>query len=90
MTGSFECYSEQVNALNNYGKATAGPFLETYNLNWQNHPNFSWRQNQPLMNIGRQHVHQQNQFRSPIQSYPHAPQSTPPQFMAQPRKQSSL
>ena len=28
MTGSFECYSAQANALNNYGKATVGPFLE--------------------------------------------------------------
>jgi hypothetical protein len=25
-----------------------GPFSETYNPGWRNHPNFSWKQNQPL------------------------------------------
>jgi hypothetical protein len=39
---------EEVNAFNEYRKPTNGPFLETYNLGWQNHPNFSWKQNQPL------------------------------------------
>jgi hypothetical protein len=39
---------EQVNAFNDYKKPTSGPFAETYNLGWWNHPNFSWKQNQPL------------------------------------------
>ena len=38
-------YVEQTNALNNYEKPFASPFSETYNPNWRNHPNFSWRQN---------------------------------------------
>ena len=32
---------DQVNAFNEYRKPTSGPFAETYNLGWQNHPNFS-------------------------------------------------
>ena len=40
-------YVEQANILNNYEKPFASPFPETYNPNWRNHPNFSWRQNQP-------------------------------------------
>jgi len=40
--------SEQVNAFNDYKKPTSGPFADTYNLGWWNHPNFSWKQNQPL------------------------------------------
>ena len=43
---------EEVNAFNEYRKPTGGPFSETYNRRWQNHPNFSWKQNQPL-NQGR-------------------------------------
>ncbi|XP_075633356.1 uncharacterized protein LOC142605805 [Castanea sativa] len=43
-------YTEQANALNNYGKPFASPFSEAYNPNWRNHPNFSWRQNQPPTN----------------------------------------
>jgi hypothetical protein len=36
---------EEVNAFNEYRKPISGPFLETYNLGWRNHPNFSWKQN---------------------------------------------
>jgi hypothetical protein len=39
---------EEVNAFNEYRKPTSGPFSETYNPGWWNHPNFSWKQNQPL------------------------------------------
>lgn len=39
---------EQVNAFNDYRKQTNGPFFETYNPRWRNHPNFSWKQNQPM------------------------------------------
>ena len=67
-------YSEQANALNNYGKPFPSPYSETYNPNWQNHPNFSWRQNQTPINVGRQPMFSQNQappgFRPPAQSYP--------------------
>ena len=58
-------YTEQVNAMNNYGKPFASPFSETYNPNWRNYPNFSWRQNQPPTNVGGQQVHQQGQFHPP-------------------------
>jgi hypothetical protein len=39
---------EEVNAFNEFRKSTVGPFSETYNPGWRNHPNFSWTQNQPL------------------------------------------
>jgi hypothetical protein len=39
---------EEVNAFNEYRKPTSGPFSKTYNLGWLNHPNFSWKKNQPL------------------------------------------
>jgi hypothetical protein len=38
---------EQVNAFNNFQKHSTGPYSETYNTGWRNHPNFSWKQNQP-------------------------------------------
>jgi hypothetical protein len=34
---------EEVNAFNEYRKSTGGPFSETYNPGWRNHPNFSWK-----------------------------------------------
>ncbi|EXC27877.1 hypothetical protein L484_009200 [Morus notabilis] len=37
-----EVYEEQCNALGTY-KKPYGPFSESYNLGWKNHPNFSWR-----------------------------------------------
>ncbi|XP_075658826.1 uncharacterized protein LOC142628663 [Castanea sativa] len=89
IAGYPDFYTEQANSLNNYGKPFASPFSETYNPNWRNHPNFSWRQNQPPTNVGGQQVHQQSQFRPPTQAYPPIPQS-PPQFVVPPRQQSSL
>ena len=88
-TGYPDFYTEQANALYNYGKPIASPFSETYSPNWRNHPNFSWRQNQPPTNVGGQQVHQQSQFRPLTLAFPSIPQSTP-QFMAPPRQQSSL
>jgi hypothetical protein len=38
---------EQVNNFNDFRKQLSGPYLETYNP-WRNHPNFSWKQNQPV------------------------------------------
>jgi hypothetical protein len=42
----FEYLMEQVNAFNDYKKQSNGPYSETYNPGWRNHPNFSWKQNQ--------------------------------------------
>jgi hypothetical protein len=47
MTGFTEM--EQVNTFNNYQKPSSGPYSETYNPRWSNHPNFSWKQNQPTL-----------------------------------------
>ena len=65
-----EALTEQVNVLQSYGKSSDSPFAPTYNPNWRNHPNFSWRQNQPPMNQGGQ------QF-VPSNPYPVAPQHVP-------------
>ena len=32
---------EQVNAFNNFQKQSSGPYSESYNSGWRNHPNFS-------------------------------------------------
>jgi hypothetical protein len=37
---------EQANTFNDYRKQSAGPYSETYNPGWRNHPNFLWKQNQ--------------------------------------------
>jgi hypothetical protein len=44
-----ESSMEQANAFNDFRKQSNGPFSETYNLGWRNHPYFSWKQNH-LMN----------------------------------------
>jgi hypothetical protein len=46
---------EQVNAFNDYRKQSNGPYSETYNLGWRNHPNFSWKQNQSANQGGAPH-----------------------------------
>jgi hypothetical protein len=56
---------EQVNAFNNFQKPSSGPYSETYNPGWRNHPNFSWKQNQPTTNQG---------------GAPHPPNHYPPGF----------
>jgi hypothetical protein len=39
---AFAEYSiEQVYAFNDYWKQSSGPYSETYNPGWRNHPNFS-------------------------------------------------
>jgi hypothetical protein len=58
---------EQVNAFNNFQKPSSGPYSETYNPGWRNHPNFSWKQNQPITNPG---------------GAPHAQNHYPPGFSA--------
>ena len=47
---------EQVNAFNDYRKQSNGPYFEMYNPGWRNHPNFSWKQNQPGNQGGALHV----------------------------------
>jgi hypothetical protein len=56
-----ESLMEQVNAFNDYRKQANGPFFETYNTRWRNHPNFSWKQNQPMNQGGAPHL-AQNQY----------------------------
>ena len=51
---------EQVNAFNNFRKQSNGPYSEKYNLGWRNHPNFSWKQNQPTDQGGAPRA--QNQY----------------------------
>jgi uncharacterized coiled-coil protein SlyX len=65
---------EQVNAFNDYRKPTSGPFPETYNPGWRNHPNFSWKQNQGRTSNQAHAQHSsgfppqaQNQFQSTTQ-----------------------
>jgi 2-oxoglutarate dehydrogenase complex dehydrogenase (E1) component-like enzyme len=38
---------EQVNAFNDFQKHSTSSYFESYNPGWRNHPNFSWKQNQP-------------------------------------------
>jgi hypothetical protein len=68
----------QVNAFNNFQKLSNGSYSKTYNLGWRNHPNFSWKQNQPIANQGGA-PHPPNHyplgFSSSYQNYGH---STPP------------
>ncbi|XP_031398546.1 uncharacterized protein LOC116209130 [Punica granatum] len=37
---------EQVNFVNNFQRSNQGPYSNTYNPGWRNHPNFSWRRNE--------------------------------------------
>ncbi|KAM6553921.1 hypothetical protein CsatB_014683 [Cannabis sativa] len=67
-----ETFSEEANALHSYGKPNDSPFSNTYNPNWRNHPNFSWRQNQPQMTQG-------NQFNMPNLNHAQPSQPYPPQ-----------
>jgi hypothetical protein len=60
-TLSTEYPTEEVKAFNEYRKPTSGPFSETCNPRWWNHPNFSWKQNQPL-NQGGISTQAQNQY----------------------------
>jgi hypothetical protein len=48
LSSFIESLMEQVSAFNDFRKQSWGPFSETYNPGWWNHPNFSWRKNQPL------------------------------------------
>jgi hypothetical protein len=92
--GYSECFAEQANALNNYGKPFGSPFSETYNPNWRNHPNFSWRQNQMPTNLGGQTLQSHAQippgFRPPHQQYPGQPHHTQSYSIPPPLPQSNL
>ncbi|KAH9803520.1 hypothetical protein KPL71_001801 [Citrus sinensis] len=85
-----EAYSEQVHALQSYEKTSNNPYSPTYNPNWRNHPNFSWKQNQPLSNQGGQQLNMPNQqFVPPNQVYPPAQQPMS-QFVAPQQRKPSL
>lgn len=85
-----EAYSEQVHALQSYEKTPNNPYSPTYNPNWRNHPNFSWKQNQPLSNQGGQQLNMPNQqFVPPNQVHPPAQQPMS-QFVAPQQRKSSL
>lgn len=85
-----EAYSEQVHALQSYEKTSNSPYSSTYNPNWRNHPNFSWKQNQPLSNQGGQQFNMPNQqFVPPNQVYPPAQQPMS-QFVAPQQRKPSL
>ncbi|KAL5550681.1 hypothetical protein UlMin_000857 [Ulmus minor] len=75
-----EALSEQANVLHSYGKSSDSPFAPTYNPNWRNHPNFSWRQNQPSMNQPGTQVNMHNQhIHHPNPTYPlNVPQQRKP------------
>jgi hypothetical protein len=84
---------EKVNAFHDFRKQSGGPFSETYNPGWQNHPNFSWRENQPLNQGGfpnQAHNQYPPGFRAPPQNQFSSSSRSTPQFVAQPRQQSSL
>jgi hypothetical protein len=57
LPGTSEYPMEQVNTFNDYRKQSNGPYFETYNPGWRNHPNFSWKQNQ-----GGAHQNATNQY----------------------------
>jgi hypothetical protein len=59
---------EQVNTFNNFQKHSTGPYSKSYNPGWRNHPNFSWKQNQP-----------KNQKGAP-QAQNHYPSGFPPTY----------
>ncbi|KAH9723595.1 hypothetical protein KPL70_007173 [Citrus sinensis] len=85
-----EAYSEQVHTLQSYEKTSNNPYSPTYNLNWRNHPNLSWKQNQPLPNQGGQQFSLPNQQSvPPNQVYPPAQQPMS-QFVAPQQRKSSL
>ncbi|KAL6551317.1 hypothetical protein OROMI_021805 [Orobanche minor] len=65
-----EIFNEEVNALHLYGKSSDSPFAPTYNPNWRNHPNFSWKQNMPPMNQGGHQMNISNQQNVRPNQYP--------------------
>jgi hypothetical protein len=76
---SMTVYSEmeQVNAFNNFQKHSTGSYSKSYNPGWRNHPNFSWKQNQPTnqggfpptyQNPGRSAQPTSSSYQAPIQA----------------------
>jgi hypothetical protein len=69
---------EQVNAFNNFQKHSTGPYSETYNPGWRNHPNFSWKQNQPTNQGGFPPTYQNpGRMAQPVSSSYQAPTQPP-------------
>ena len=44
-----EVLLHQSNAVNMVAKSFSGPYSNTYNSGWRNHPNFSWRGDQAAL-----------------------------------------
>ncbi|KAL6542016.1 hypothetical protein OROGR_011502 [Orobanche gracilis] len=65
-----EIYNEEINVLHSYGKSSDSPFAPTYNPNWRNHPNFSWKQNMHPMNQGGHQMNMSNQQNIRPNQYP--------------------
>lgn len=89
-----ECFADQANAINNYGKQFGSPLSETYTPAWRNHPNFSWKQNQPTTNVSGQpsqsHAQTPPGFRPPPQSYLGQPHNNQPYFNPPPMPSSNM
>ncbi len=58
--------------MNNFKKPNPSPFSETYNSQWRNHPNFSWKNGnqaqqaqQPQAQPNAQHPQAQKPFNYP-------------------------
>ena len=84
-----EGMSEQVDALNQFMKSFNNPYFETYNSNWRNHPNFSWRQPQQQSQPNQVGPPGFNQFHHPNQPISYA--SLPnPYMISHPQQPSNL
>ena len=59
---------EKVNTFNDFRKQSSGPYSEMYNPRWRNHPNFSWKHNQPGDQGGPSHQ-SYNQFPPTYQNH---------------------
>jgi hypothetical protein len=68
-----EVLLEQSNVVSNFNKPYSNPYSETYNPGWRNHPNFSWRNTQPIP------MNQQQGSQPPPQGPPAYQPYQPPQ-----------
>ena len=42
-----EMFHDQANSINTFKKPFPSPYSDTYNPQWRNHPNFSWKEDKP-------------------------------------------
>ena len=55
-----ELCHEQANAMSNFKKPFPSAYSETYNPNWRNHPNFSWRNDNHVQSSPNQNTSNSN------------------------------